>query len=107
VPWTVTVKESAIEDLRWFGKAEGRLILKEAEKILGANPLVESRNLKTLRPNKFAEKELRLLGKFRVLFNVGHKKKTVDIVAVGEKRGESLVVQGEEFTEHHESHRTE
>jgi hypothetical protein len=34
---------------------------------------------------------------------VDHEVKEVTIVLVGEKRGDSLFVQGEEFTAHHES----
>ena len=29
--WTVTLKESVLDDLRWFGKKDGRLLLREAE----------------------------------------------------------------------------
>ena len=66
-------------------------------------PLAETRNAKTLRPNPVAERELRLFGKYRVLFNVDEDAEEVTILLVGEKRGNSLIVQGEEFTEHHES----
>jgi hypothetical protein len=30
MPWEVTLKESVIADLRWFGRKLGRLILNEA-----------------------------------------------------------------------------
>ena len=63
--------------------------------------------MKTLRPNRFAGRELRLFGKYRVLFNVDAKREEVTIVLVGEKRGTALLVQGELFTEHHEDHPTE
>jgi mRNA-degrading endonuclease RelE of RelBE toxin-antitoxin system len=98
--WTVELKESVIDDLRWFGKKDGRMLLQEAEQHLAAEPLVESRNMKTLRPNLVAERELRLFGKYRVLFNVDEKNEKVTIILVGEKRGNSLFVQGEEFTAH-------
>ncbi len=98
--WTVSLKESAIDDLRWFGKKDGRLLLKEAEQHLSADPLLESRSIKTLRPNPVAERELRLFGKYRVLFNVDEENEEVTIILVGEKRGNSLLVQGEEFTGH-------
>jgi hypothetical protein len=55
--WTVTLRESVIDDLRWFGK-------------------------------------------YRVLFNVNEEAQDVDIILVGEKRGNSLIVQGEEFAAH-------
>lgn len=101
--WKVTLKESVLEDLRWFGRKDGRLLLATAEEALCDNPLAVTRNLKTLRPNPVAERELRLQGKYRVLFNVDEETEVVTIVLVGEKRGNQLLVQGEEFTAHHES----
>jgi hypothetical protein len=101
--WTVALKESVVEDLRWFGKKDGRLLLKEAALRLGADPLTVTRNLKTLRPNPIAQRELRLFGKYRVLFNLDANAREVTVVLVGEKRGDSLIVRGEEFTAHHES----
>jgi mRNA-degrading endonuclease RelE of RelBE toxin-antitoxin system len=101
--WIVALKESVIDDLRWFGKKDGRLLLREAEAWLSTGPLAETRNMKTLRPNALAQRELRLFDKYRVLFNVNDDAKEVTIVLVGEKRGNSLFVQGEEFTAHHES----
>jgi mRNA-degrading endonuclease RelE of RelBE toxin-antitoxin system len=98
--WTVALKESVIDDLRWFGKKDGRILLKEAEQHLAADPLQESRHMKTLRPNPVAERELRLFGKYRVLFNVDEADEQVTIIIVGEKRGNSLFVQGEEYTGH-------
>jgi mRNA-degrading endonuclease RelE of RelBE toxin-antitoxin system len=92
-----------IDDLRWFGKKDGRLLLNEAEERLSADPTAETANLKTLRPNPVAQRELRLFGKYRVLFNVDEVAREVTIVLVGEKRGNALFVRGEEFTAHHES----
>src|SRR5437879_2045693 len=102
--WTVTLKHSVIKDLRWFGRKDGRLLLDTAVERLTADPLAETRHLKTLRTNPVAQRELRLFGKYRVLFNVDPAAQVVTIVLVGEKQGESLLVQGEEFSEHHESH---
>ena len=45
----------------------------------------------------------RLFGKYRVLFNVDREEEEVTIILVGEKRGNSLFVRGQEFTVHHES----
>lgn len=101
--WTVKLKESVVEDLRWFGRKDGRLLLQAALERLEADPVTESRHLKTLRPNPVAQRELRLHGKYRVLFDVDPDAEVVTIVLVGEKRGNALVVQGEEFTAHHES----
>ncbi|HVA46974.1 MAG TPA: hypothetical protein VNH11_11455 [Pirellulales bacterium] len=101
--FVVNLKESVIDDLRWLGRKHGRLLLKEAERRLSVDPLAEARNMKTLRPNPVAQRELRLSGKYRILFNVDPADEIVTIVLVGEKRGDALIVQGEEFTEH-ESH---
>jgi hypothetical protein len=38
VSWTVTLKESVLDDLRWFGKKDGRLLLREAEQHLIVDP---------------------------------------------------------------------
>lgn len=59
--------------------------------------------MKTLRPNPVAQRELRLFGRYRVLFNVNRTQQRVTIVLVGEKRGNALIVQGRRFMEHHES----
>ncbi len=101
--WEVTLQESVVKDLQWFGRKVGRLLLAEAEALLSVDPLAETRNLKTLRPNAVAQRELRLQGKYRVLFNVDEDAQTVTIILVGEKQGNKLIVQGEEFTAHHES----
>ena len=98
--WAVALRESVIEDLRYFGRKVGRLILKEARMQLAAGPLAETGQMKTLRPNPVAQRELRLFGKYRVLFNVDAARCIVDVVLVGEKRGNSLIVQGKEFTAH-------
>jgi len=105
--WTVRLKKSVVEDLRWFGRKNGRLLLAAAEEVLAADPLAETGNMKTLRPNPIAQRELRLFGKFRVLFNLDRQTNVVTIVLVGEKRGNRLIVRGEEFTRHHEGNSVE
>jgi mRNA-degrading endonuclease RelE of RelBE toxin-antitoxin system len=101
--WSVELKESVLDDLRWFGKKSGRQLLKAALQRLEEDPLAETRQMKTMRPNLIAGRELRLFGKYRVLFQVDEPAHVVTIVLVGEKRGESLLMQGKEFTEHHEA----
>ena len=101
--WRIAIKPSAAQDLRWFGRKISRLLLAAASERLEADPLSEARNMKTLRPNPVAQRELRLFGKYRVLFNVDPGAEVVTIVLVGEKRGQALLVQGEEFTQHDES----
>ena len=89
-----------IDDLRALGRQEGRAVLRAAVQRLAADPLAETRNLKTLRPNPVAQRELRLLGRYRVVFTVEPTEHVVTVVLVGEKRGEALLVQGERFTAH-------
>ena len=101
--WHIRLKESVVDDLRALGPKPGRALLKEATRRLAADPLAETRQMKTLRPNSVAQRELRLLGKHRGLFNVDRLQRRVTIVLVGEKRGDALIVQGRRFTAHHES----
>jgi mRNA-degrading endonuclease RelE of RelBE toxin-antitoxin system len=91
--WKVTLKPSANEDLKWFGRKIDRLLRETADNLLRSNPLAETRNMKTLRPNLLAQRELLLAGKYRVLFNVDEEAEKVTIVVVGEKRGNALLVQ--------------
>jgi mRNA-degrading endonuclease RelE of RelBE toxin-antitoxin system len=98
--WDVSLKESVRDDLRWFGKKDGRLILRAALQLLTKDPLAETRNMKSLRPNRFAQRELRLLGKYRLLVDVDRDNSRVTVLAVGEQRGNILLVQGEEFRGH-------
>jgi len=60
------------------------------------DPLGETRHLKTLRANPMAERELRLFGRYRVLFTVNTGEAVVTIILVGEKRGNSLFVARQE-----------
>jgi hypothetical protein len=61
--WTVEVKETAVEHFQGFGKKTGRKLLKTALECLQRDPMAETKNLKTLRPNPIAQRELRLFGK--------------------------------------------
>ena len=102
--WTVQVKEAALQHLRAFGKKTGRQLLEAALAHLERDPLAETKTLKTLRPNPVAQRELRLFGKYRVLFSVAEEEQTATIILVGEKVGNRLLVLGQEFSAHHESH---
>ena len=87
-----------MEHLQWFGKTTGRRLLKTCLSRLEQDPLAETKNLKTLRPNPIAQRELRLFGKYRVLFSVDWPAYLAIIILVGEKRGDRLLVLGEEFS---------
>jgi mRNA-degrading endonuclease RelE of RelBE toxin-antitoxin system len=55
-----------------------------------------------MQPNAVAGWELRL-GDYRILYDVDDAARVVTVQVIGEKRGNRLIVQGKEFTEH-ESH---
>ena len=99
---TLVRTESAHKDLRWLGRRESRWLLREAQKRLAFDPVAETRNMKTLRDNPIAQRELRLYGKFRILFNVNMATREVTLVVVGRKRGNTLFVQGRRFTGYQE-----
>ena len=101
--WRIEIKERAVEHFRWFGKRTARKLLKAVLSCLEHDPLADTKNLKTLRPNKIAQRELRLFGKYRVLFSVDKPEHLATVILVGEKRGDRLLVLGEEFRAHHES----
>ena len=58
-------------------------------------PALETRNRKRMRPNPYAEWELRS-GDFRVLYNVDDQVHIVEIERVGEKRGDAFYFRGQE-----------
>lgn len=98
--WEVQFLESALEDLEWFGRATARVLLRELVERLETDPLAEAKNLKTLRPNPVAERELRLRGRYRALFSVARNSRTVTVILVGEKTGNALVVRGKRYSAH-------
>jgi mRNA-degrading endonuclease RelE of RelBE toxin-antitoxin system len=55
--------------------------------------------IKRLRPNPFADFELRA-GNLRVLYNVDEENAEIVVLAIGRKVGNSLIVGGVEFHEH-------
>jgi mRNA-degrading endonuclease RelE of RelBE toxin-antitoxin system len=104
MPWTVQIGEDAIGDAEWFGQKNGRQLLKTAIQRLSINPTSETRHMKTLRPNPVAQRELRLLGDYRILFDVDAVASVVQILVVGEKRGNALFVRGQEYIRHEADH---
>ena len=86
----------AIDDLRTYSKADRKRILDGIDACLRHEPGRETRNNKRLRPNRLAERELRL-GRFRVFYDIDEGNAWVKIEAVGHKRGNRVYVCGEEF----------
>ena len=87
--------ESAKRQLRAFNGRERTLIVASVEDELSYDPLVETRNRKELRPNLIAPWELRI-GNLRVFYEVAEPE-VVTILAIGEKRGSTLYIGGEEI----------
>jgi mRNA-degrading endonuclease RelE of RelBE toxin-antitoxin system len=93
--YDIEFAESVKAQLRRFTARDRVRLLAEIEKQLLHEPLVETRNRKPLRPNPIARWELRV-GDLRVFYRVGEGAKRVYILAVGEKRGNCVWIDGEE-----------
>jgi mRNA-degrading endonuclease RelE of RelBE toxin-antitoxin system len=101
-PFQINVTEGAEEDLKWFSVYVQRTIVDGIEIHLRHQPTLGSRKIVSMRPNPVASWELRL-GDYRILYDVDDTTSTVTVEAIGEKRGNRLLIRGQEFTEH-ESH---
>ena len=92
----IELTPDAIDDLRLLRKYDQRRVVAEIESQLQDQPDHETRHRKRLRPNQLAEWELRV-GDFRVFYDVDSTGALVKIEAVGEKRGNKLIIHGEEY----------
>jgi mRNA-degrading endonuclease RelE of RelBE toxin-antitoxin system len=101
-PFHISITESAEDDLKWFSAYVQRTIVDGIEIHLRQEPMLGTRRIVSMRPNAVAGWELRL-GDYRVLYDVDDTTHTVTVEAIGEKRGNKLLIRGQEFTEH-ESH---
>jgi mRNA-degrading endonuclease RelE of RelBE toxin-antitoxin system len=86
----------AVDDLRWFKRADRRRIVERLEEQLAYEPTTESRNRKRLRPNQLAEWEFRI-DRFRVFYDVDSENQVIKVEAVGYKEGNSLCIRGEAY----------
>ena len=86
----------AIEDLRTYNKRDRKRIMDDIDSCLKHEPGRGTRNNKRLRPNRLAERELRI-GHFRVFYDIDQRNGLVRIEAVGHKRGNRLYVRREGF----------
>ncbi len=98
-PFKINVTVGAEADLRWFRAYARRIILDGLEIHLRHQPSQGTRRIVPLRPNPVAGWELRL-GDYRVLYDVDETERVVTVQVVGEKEGNRLIVQGQEFIEH-------
>ena len=92
----VKFTSSALGDIAPLKKRERKAILDWIDKQLVYEPHVETRNRKRLRPNRTSEWEVRI-GKYRVFYDVRQTERIVEVTVIGEKRGNMVLVRGEEY----------
>ena len=93
----ITITEDAVRQLRSLSAREQRILEAAIRSRLQDQPTTVTKAIRRLRPNPFAEYELRA-GDMRVLYNVEGDE--VVILIVGRKLGNALSVEGEEFHAH-------
>jgi mRNA-degrading endonuclease RelE of RelBE toxin-antitoxin system len=81
---------------RPFKKRDRKIIVDGIAEQLRHDPVGETRNRKRLRPNATSEWELRI-EKYRIFYDLNHEERVVEVKVVGEKRGNRVVVRGEEY----------
>jgi mRNA-degrading endonuclease RelE of RelBE toxin-antitoxin system len=99
-PYTVIYARGVTKHLKSIDAKYDSLIRGKMEEQLLFEPNVETKNRKPMRqPAPFAAQwEIRFGpdNRFRVLYDIDEEQLTVQIVAIGEKEGNRLVVGGEE-----------
>ena len=93
--YRIEVTEDAKVDLSYYTAFEQKLIVSEIREQLTQQPLVETKNRKSLRDTPIAPWELRI-GKFRVFYEVNEPAEMVNIVSVGHKVHNILLIRGKE-----------
>src|SRR5438132_10837227 len=97
MPFQITITEDAESQLRALPVREQRILEAAIQSRLLHQPTTPTKALKRLRPNPLAEFELRA-GDLRALYNVEGDE--VVILVVGQKIGNKLIVEGEEYHGH-------
>ena len=93
----ITITVDADRQFRSLTVRDQRVLEAAIISRLEHQPTTPSKAIKRLRPNPFAEFELRA-GDLRVLYNVNADE--VVILIVGRKVGNTLIVEGEEYDAH-------
>lgn len=100
-PYTLIYARGVTEHLRSINAKYDRLIRNKIEEQLRFEPGVETTNRKPLRqPAPFgAEWEIRFGpdNRFRVLYDIDEERRAVQIIAIGQKQRNRLIVAGEEI----------
>lgn len=95
--FSIAMTEDAERQFRSLSVREQRILEAAILARLPHAPTTPTKAIKQLRPNPFAEFELRV-GDLRALYNV--EADEVVVLLVGRKQGNKLIVQGEEFHGH-------
>lgn len=95
--YSISITNIAEEQFQPLPAREQRIIEAAIATRLQDFPTQPTRAIKKLRPNPFAEFELRV-GNLRILYNVDETE--VIILAIGRKVGNTLIVAGVEFHGH-------
>ena len=98
-PYAINLTDQAARHLDGLSGYAQRIVLGGIELHLRHQPTQETRRIKLLRSNPVASWELRL-GDYRVLYDVAEEERSVNVLVVGEKRGNQLHVLGKEYTAH-------
>ena len=93
----ITITEDGERQLRALPARDQRILEAAIQSRLEHQPTTPTKAIKRLRPNLFAEFELRA-GDLRALYNVDEGE--VVVLIVGRKVGNKLIVEGEEFHGH-------
>jgi mRNA-degrading endonuclease RelE of RelBE toxin-antitoxin system len=100
VAFQITITDEAERQLGALPAREQHLVEAAIQARLVNQATTVTKAVKKLRPNPFAEFELRV-GDLRVLYNVEGNE--VVLLLVGRKVGNKLLVDGEEFHEHQDN----
>ena len=95
--YRIRFAESAEEHFEQFTARQQAIVLDAVKVQLRYEPIRETRNRKQLRPNPLAPWELRA-GYLRVFYEVDAvEQDIVNVLAIGMKRGDRLIVAGKEI----------
>lgn len=97
MPFKISITEDAERQFRALTAREQRILEAAIRSRLQHQPGLPTKAIKRLRPNPFAQFELRA-GDLRVLYNL--EEDEVVLLIVGRKAGNKLIVEGEEFHGH-------
>lgn len=97
MPHKISITQDGERQLRALPARDQRIVEAAIRSRLEHEPTTPIWAIKKLRPNPFAEFELRI-GDLRVLYNVDEGE--VVVLVVGRKVGNKLIVEGEEFHGH-------